>query len=144
MIPVDTFFKDLDISLAHPHSCDTVQSAAKISGYAAELREKRKMTKYGQQQSIAGSDTTCIPLVFEHFGFQGPMAEDYLNKISKISKKDANGKSSETDFGDRWRKQLSVVVQSCNSRVIFKKLLKLSKCNFDDFLYDKDVQHFVH
>ena len=44
--------KDLDISLAHPNSCDTVQSAAKISGYAAELREKRKMTKYGQQQSI--------------------------------------------------------------------------------------------
>ena len=37
-----------------------------------------------------------------------------------------------------------VVVQSCNSRVIFKKLSKLSKCNFDDFLYDKDVQHFVH
>ena len=71
------------------------------------------------------------------------MAEDYLDKISKLSK-DANGKSSETDFRDRWRKQLSVVVQSCNSRVIFKKLLKLSKCNFDDFLYDEDVQHFVH
>ena len=71
------------------------------------------------------------------------MAEDYLNKISKISK-DANGKSSETDFRDRWRKQLSVVVQSCNSRVIFYKLSKLSKCNFDDFLYNKDVQHFVH
>ena len=48
------------------------------------------------------------------------------------------------DFRDRWRKQLSVVVQSCNSRVIFKKLSKLSKCNFDDFLYDKDIQHFVH
>ena len=90
------------------------------------------MTKYGQQQSIAGSNTTCIPLVFEHFGFWGPMAEDYLNKISKLSK-DANGKSSETDFRDRWRKQLSVVVQSCNSHVIFRKLSKLSKCNFDDF-----------
>ena len=77
------------------------------------------MTKYGQQQSIAGSDTTCIPLVFEHFWDR--MAEDYLDKISKISK-DANGKSSETDFRDRWRKQLSVVVQSCNSCVIFKKL----------------------
>ena len=60
------------------------------------------------------------------------MAEDYLDKISKISK-DTNGKSSETDFRDRWRKQLSIVVQSCNSRVIFKKLSKLSKCNFDDF-----------
>ena len=77
------------------------------------------LPKYGQQQSIAVSDTTCIPLVFEHFGFWGPRAEDYLNKISKISK-DANGKCSEIDFRDRWRKQLSVVVQSCNSRVILK------------------------
>ena len=51
------------------------------------------MTKYGQQQSISGSDTTCIPLVFEHFGFWGPMAEDYLDKISKISK-DVNGKAA--------------------------------------------------
>ena len=67
------------------------------------------------------------------------MAEDYLDKISN-----ANGKCSETGFRDRWRKQLSVVVQSCNSRVISTKLSKLSKCNFDDFLYDKDVQHFVH
>ena len=71
------------------------------------------------------------------------MAEDYLDKMSKISNY-ANGKSSETEFRDRWRKQLSIVVQSCNSRVIFKKFCKLSKCNFDDFLYDKDVQHFVH
>ena len=47
------------------------------------------------------------------------MAEDYLDKISKISK-DANGKSSKTDFRDRWRKQLSEIVQSCNARVIFK------------------------
>ena len=47
------------------------------------------------------------------------MAEDYLDKISKISK-DANGKSSETDCRDRWRKQLSVVVQSYNSCVILK------------------------
>ena len=73
----------------------------------------------------------------------GSMAEDYLDKISKMSK-DANGHNSKTDFRDRWRKQLSVVVQSCNSRVTFKMLSKLSKCNFDDFLYDKDVQHFVH
>ena len=98
--PTGHLTKDVDISLARPHSCDTVQSAAKISGYAAELREICKMTKYGQQQSIAESDTTCIPLVFEHFGFWGPMTEDYLDKISKLSK-DANGKSNETDFRDR-------------------------------------------
>ena len=83
MIPLDTLTKDLDISLALPHSCDTVQSAAKISGYAAELREKRKMTKYGP---------TCIPLVL-NTDFSDPMAEDYLDKISKISK-DANGRAA--------------------------------------------------
>ena len=76
--PTGHLTKDLDISLAHPLSCDTLQSANKISCYAAELREKRKMTKYGQHQSIAGFDTTCIPLVFEHFGFWGSRAEDYL------------------------------------------------------------------
>ena len=33
--PTEHLTKDLDFSLAHPHSCDTiVQSAAKISGYA--------------------------------------------------------------------------------------------------------------
>ena len=89
------------------------------------------MTKYGQQQSIAGSDTTCIPLVFEHFGFWGPMAEDHLDKISNFKR--CKWKSSKTDFRDRWRMQLSVVVQSCNSLVIFKKLSKLSECNSDDF-----------
>ena len=61
--PTGHLTKGLDISLAHPLSCDIVQSAAKISGYVAELREERKMTKYGQQQSIAGSNTTCVPLV---------------------------------------------------------------------------------
>ena len=91
--PTGHLTKDLDTSLAHPHSCDTIQSAAKISSYAAELREKRKMTKYGQQQSIAASNTTCIPLVFEHFGLWGPMAKGYLDKISKISK-NANGKAA--------------------------------------------------
>ena len=64
------------------------------------------------------------------------MVEEYLNKVSKKSK-DEQGRNNKADFSDRWRKQLSVVVQSCNSQVIFKKLLKLSKCNFDD----RDLQH---
>ena len=71
------------------------------------------------------------------------MAEEYLNKISK-KLKDENERNNKADFQDRWRKQLSVVVQSCNSRVILKKLSKLSKCNFDDSTCDRDIQHFVH
>ena len=78
--PIVHLKKDLDITFVHPHCCDTVQSAVKISGYAAELREKRKKTKYGQQKSIAGSDATCIPLIYEHWLLE-PMAADYLDKI---------------------------------------------------------------
>ena len=50
---------DLDISMAHPHSGDTLQRAALK---AAELREQRKVKKYGQQQSQSGTHTPCIPL----------------------------------------------------------------------------------
>ena len=101
---------DLDISMAHPPSGDTLRLAALKSGYAAELREQRKVKKYGQQQSQSGTHMPCIPLVFEHFGFWGPMAEEYLDSISKKSK-DVNGKNNEADFRDRWRKQLSIAIQ---------------------------------
>ena len=67
------------------------------------------------------------------------MAEDCLDKISKISKH-ANGKAAKQTLEIDGESNC-LVLQSCNTRVIFKKL---SKCKFDDFLYDKDVQHFVH
>ena len=49
------------------------------------------------------------------------MAEECLNRISKKSK-DENGRNSEAGCRVRWRKQLSVVLQSCNARVILKKV----------------------
>ena len=55
--------------MAHPHSGDTLRRAALKSGYAAEMREQRKVKKYGQQQSQSGTHPPCIPLVFEYFGF---------------------------------------------------------------------------
>ena len=39
---------------------------------------------------------------------------------------------------------LYIAIQSCNSPVILKKLSKLSNCNFDDYVYDRDIQHYVH
>ena len=54
---------DLDISMAHPHSGDTLRRAALKSGYAAEMREQEKVKKYGQQQFQPGTHTPCIPLV---------------------------------------------------------------------------------
>ena len=71
------------------------------------------------------------------------MAEEYLDSISKKSK-DVNGRNNEADFRDRWRKQLSIAIKSCNSRVILKKLSKLSNCHFDYYVYDREIQHFVH
>ena len=44
------------------------------------------------------------------------MAKEYLDSISKKSK-DVNGRNNEADFRARWRKQLSISIQSCNSRV---------------------------
>ena len=119
--------------MAHPHFGDTLRRAVLKSRYAADMRGQRKVKKYGQQQSQSGTHTPCIPLVFEHFGFWGPMAEEYPDSISKKSN-DVYGRNNEADFRDRWRKQLSIVIQSCNSRVILKKVSKLSKCNFDDYM----------
>ena len=48
------------------------------------------------------------------------MAEDYLDKISKISKH-AYGKAAKQTL-EIDGKSNCVVLQSCNSRVIFKKL----------------------
>ena len=58
--------------------------------------------------------------------------------------KDANGHNCETDFRDRWRKQISVNTQKCNAKVISKKVSKLSMRRAEDFLYDTDIQHHVH
>ena len=58
--------------------------------------------------------------------------------------KDTNGHNCETDFRDRWRKQISVNIQKCNAKVISKKVSKLSMRRAEDFLYDTDIQHHVH
>ena len=83
--------------MAHPHSGDTLRHAALKSGYAAEMREQRKVKKYGQQQSQSGTHIPCIPLVFEHFGFWGPMAEEYLDSISKKLKEGTTKLTFEID-----------------------------------------------
>ena len=51
------------------------------------------------------------------------MAEEYLDSISKKSK-DVNGRNNEANFRDRWQKQLSSVIQSCNSCIILKKAVQ--------------------
>ena len=141
--PVDYSSADLDVSMAHPLSGDSMKGAAAESGYAAKKREMKKEQKYNQQVSQSGSRLSFVLLVFEHYGYWGPSAEDYLDCISKKAK-DTNGHNCETDFRDRWRKQISVNIQKCNAKVISKKVSKLSMRRAEDFLYDTDIQHHVH
>ena len=106
-------------------------------------REAKKEQKYNQQLSQSGSRPSLIPLVFEHYGYWGSAAEDYLDCLSKKSK-DEHGRNNEADFRDRWRRQISIDIQRCNAKVISKKLSKLSLNRVEDFLYDRDIQHHVH
>ena len=129
---------DLDVSMAHLLSGDAVKGAAVESGYAAKKREAKKEQKYNQQLSQSGSRSSLIPLVFEHYGYWGSAAEDYLDCLSKKSK-DEHGRNNEADFRDRWRRQISIDIQRCNAKVISKKLSKLSLNRVEDFLYDRDI-----
>ena len=49
--PVDYSSADLDVSMAHPLSGDSMKGAAAESGYAAKKREMKKEQKYNQQVS---------------------------------------------------------------------------------------------
>ena len=75
--------------MAHPLHGDAVKGAAVESGYAA-----KKEQKYNQQMSQSGSRPSLIPLAFEHYGYWGTSAEDYLYCLPKMSK-DVNGQTNE-------------------------------------------------
>ena len=44
-----------------------------------------------------GTTPNFVPLVFEHFGFWGQEADNFLNSLSKKSK-DSEGRSTEANF----------------------------------------------
>ena len=141
--PVDYSSVDLDVSMAHPLSSDSVKGAAAESGYAAKKREVKKEQKYNCEVSQSGSRPSFVPLVFEHYGYWGPVSRRLPRSHMKKAK-DTNGHNSLTDFRDWWRKQISVNIQKCNARVISKKVSKLSLRRAEDFFYDTDIQHHVH
>ena len=80
--PVDYSSADLDVSMTHPLSGDSMKRAAAESGYAAKKREVKKEQKYNQEVSQFGSRLSFVPLVFEHYGYWCPSAEGYLDHIS--------------------------------------------------------------
>ena len=94
-------------------------------GFAAKKREDLKFSKYDQERLASGDSPAFTPLVFEHFGCWGEKAVDYLRVLSRKSR-DAVGKSNTADFINFWRKRISVQIQKCNSRVLLRKIDRLT------------------
>ena len=103
----------------------------------------RKKSKYGALPVQDSTTPNLVPLIFEHFGFWGQEADNFLNSLSKKSR-DSEGRSTEADFRTRWRRQICIIIQRCNARVILKKISKLHVGKIDDFFFDIDIQHYVH
>ena len=59
---------DLDISLAHPWSLDTIRRAGEKNGCAASKREEKKLEKYNHEVLLDGSKPFLIPLCLSTLG----------------------------------------------------------------------------
>ena len=73
-------------------------------------------------RSFPGEEAVrLVPLVLEHFGHWGQQAEKYLHQLSLGSTAEG-GNSNSSQFKTYWRERLSVQLQRCNSRVIYRKV----------------------
>ena len=71
------------------------------------------------------------------------VTEEYLDQVSRKSG-DLMSQNNEADFQDRWRCLYQCVIEmQCE---ICRKVFKLThkQCRVEDFLHDKDIQHYVH
>ena len=116
------FNVELDISITHPWSRDSLPSAAQTSGVAALRREEKKKEKYSTETHPGGFSPK---LVLEHFGFWGQEGQRFLHEISQRSRDD-NGKANFIEFKTYWRRLFSMTLQRCNASVINRKLDRLS------------------
>ena len=105
---------DLDISLAHPWSSEVLFSSASMDGAAASRREKTKNEKYSTERLPGEEVVKLAPLVLEHFGRWGQLAEKYLQELSNRSS-DECGKTNAPQFKTFWRERFSVQLQKCNA-----------------------------
>ena len=115
---------ELDIALAHPWSNEIECLSATTQRAAANKRENLKIKKYDQELLPEGFRPTFVPIVWEHFGCWGEKAEDYLKKLSQLSR-DEDGKSNESTFKTYWRSVFSVCLKRSNARVIDRKIEKI-------------------
>ena len=93
-------------------------------GHTDRQTDRRKIKKYDQELLSGGFRPTFVPIVFEHFGCWGEKAEDYLKKLSQLSR-DEDGKPNASTFKTYWRSVFSVCLQRSNARVIDRKIKKI-------------------
>ncbi|XP_062519921.1 uncharacterized protein LOC134194947 [Corticium candelabrum] len=115
---------ELDIAIAHPWSNEIEGLSATIQRAVATRRENLKIKKYDQELLPGGFRPTFVPIVLEHFGCWGEKAEDYLKKLSQLSR-DEDGKPFASTFKTYWRSVFSVCLQRSNARVIDRKIKKI-------------------
>ena len=108
---------ELDISLAHPWSSEASRRSASEDGAAASIREEKKISKYESYQRSSGLTSTFIPIVAEHFGRWGKLAQNFLQSLGRFDER-SEGRSKKHVFLCYWRRRLSVLLQYCNSNVI--------------------------
>ena len=105
---------DLDISLAHPWSSEASRRSAVEDGAAAIIREESKVEKYDANIRPSGAAARFYPLVFEHFGLWGKLADEFfkvfLTHVDRTEGK-FKGKSSPATGGAVFPSYCSVVIR---------------------------------
>ena len=69
-----------------------------------------------------------------------------IMSVGKESKRHRR-KKEEVEFKNYWRRRMSIILQKCNSRVILRKLSRLSVYRLDNeniLAIDKDIQSSIH
>ena len=115
---------ELDISISHPWAGHTLSQSAIEDGVAAAKREQEKIQKYANELDIWGNPSSCIPIVFEHFGRWGKQANQFLHQLS-LQSVNEDRSPNRHEFKTFWRRCLSVALQRCNVSVITRKLTRL-------------------
>ena len=77
---------ELDIALVHPWSSEIEVLSATTQRAVATRRENLKIKRYDQELLPGGFQPIFVPIVFKHFGCWGEKAEDYLKKLSQLSR----------------------------------------------------------
>ena len=134
---------ELDISFAHPWSSEASRRSASEDGAAALIREEKKISKYKSYQRSSGLTSTFIPIVAEHFGRWGKLAQNFLQSLGRFVER-SEGRSKKNVFLCYWRRRLSVLLQYCNSNVITHKLSRIcSSSSRPDLVSDREAQAHV-